>query len=69
MLWVASGNRGPRVAPSLWQEKASPKSQGAHRHTQPRAGVSLEKNSGQLESYLGTKPSGIRNIAMGGTRR
>lgn len=66
MLWVASGIRGPRVAPSVWQEKASPKSHGAHRHTQLRAGLSLEKNSGLLESYLRTKPSGIRNIAMGG---
>jgi hypothetical protein len=69
MLWVASGCRGPRVALSLWQEKACPKSHGAHRHTQIRAGVSLEKNSGLLESYLRIKPSGMRNIAIVGPSR
>lgn len=60
-MWVASGSRAPRVAPSLWQEKASPKSQGAHGHTQLRAGVSLEEKSGLLK----WQPSGIRHIAMG----
>lgn len=42
---------------------------GAHRHTLPGAGVSLEENSGLLEPYLRKKPCDIRTMAMGGPSR
>lgn len=54
-MWVASGSKAPRVAPSLWQEKASPKSQGA------KSWSELGREFWPVEVL----PSGIRHIAMG----